>query len=239
MRCGCPHRVFRMPPPERARSEVLRSMRRQSPGSRRRTGPPCGDARCVCCRTAASHSHVLRSGRLDRTSLATRPGGPARGDRPLPRLCRPTRQPLRRLYMGDGVLVYFGYPHAHEDDTEQAVRAGLTLIDAIGELQAPQRLQVRIGIATGLVVVGDLIGAGSAQEQAVVGETPNLAARLQALAEPNAVVIGAGTRRQIGSMFELVDLGPQDLKGFATTQDAWRVLAENRTLGRFEALRPG
>src|SRR6516162_9928947 len=84
-------------------------------------------------------------------------------------------------YMGDGVLIYFGYPEAHEDDAEQAVRAGLALIDAIGELQAPQRLQVRIGIATGLVVVGDLIGAGSAQEQTIVGETPNLAARLQTL----------------------------------------------------------
>src|SRR5262249_17031854 len=88
-------------------------------------------------------------------------------------------------YMGDGVLVYFGYPTAHEDDAEQAVRAGLALARAVGELAAPGRLQLRIGIATGLVVVGDLIGAGSAQEQAIVGETPNLAARLQALAGPN------------------------------------------------------
>ena len=140
-------------------------------------------------------------------------------------------------YMGDGVLVYFGYPRAHEDDAEQAVRAGLALIDAVGELAAPERLQVRIGIATGLVVVGDLIGAGSAQEQAIVGETPNLAARLQALAEPNAIVIAESTRRQIGALFELADLGPQSLKGFSQSQRAWRVLVENRSLGRFEALR--
>jgi predicted ATPase/class 3 adenylate cyclase len=142
-------------------------------------------------------------------------------------------------YMGDGVLAYFGYPHAHEDDAEQAVRAGLALIDAVDTMQAPQPLQVRIGIATGLVVVGDLIGAGSAQEQAIVGETPNLAARLQALAEPNAIVIAETTRRQIGGLFELHDLGPQSLKGFAAQQRAWRVLSENRALGRFEALRSG
>jgi class 3 adenylate cyclase len=140
-------------------------------------------------------------------------------------------------FMGDGALVYFGYPQAHEDDAEQAVRAGLALIDAVGELQAPQALQVRVGIATGLVVVGDLIGTGSAQEQAIVGETPNLAARLQVLAEPGAVVIDEGTRRQIGARFEVCDLGPQSLKGFAEPQRAWRVLSENRALGRFEALR--
>lgn len=142
-------------------------------------------------------------------------------------------------YMGDGVLVYFGYPHAHEDDTEQAVRAGLALIDAVGELQAAEPLQVRIGIATGLVVVGDLIGAGSAQEQAIVGETPNLAARLQSLAEPNTILIAESTRRQIGALFEMVDLGLQPLKGFAERQRAWRVSAENRALGRYEALRSG
>jgi class 3 adenylate cyclase len=142
-------------------------------------------------------------------------------------------------YMGDGVLVYFGYPQAHEDDAEQAVRSGLALIDSVSELPAPQRLQVRIGIATGLVVVGDLIGAGSAQEQSVVGETPNLAARLQALAEPNAIVIAETTRRQIGALFELGDLGPQHLKGFAEAQHAWRVVSESRALGRFEALRSG
>jgi class 3 adenylate cyclase/predicted ATPase len=140
-------------------------------------------------------------------------------------------------YMGDGVLAYFGYPEAHEDDPERAVRAGFTLIDAIGALKATQRLKVRIGIATGLVVVGDLIGAGSAQEQAAVGETPNLAARLQALAEPGSIVVADNTRRQIGALFELVDLGPQQFKGFAEAQRAWRVIGENRALGRFEALR--
>jgi hypothetical protein len=142
-------------------------------------------------------------------------------------------------YMGDGVLVYSGYPQAHEDDGEQAVRAGLALVNAVGELEAPGQLQLRIGIATGLVVVGDLIGAGSAQEQAIVGETPNLAARLQALAEPNTVVIAESTRRQIGVLFEAADLGLQSLKGFAEPQRAWRVSAEDRTLGRFEALRSG
>ena len=142
-------------------------------------------------------------------------------------------------YMGDGVLVYFGYPQAHEDDAEQAVRAGLALVNAVGELEAPGGLQLRIGIATGLVVVGDLIGAGSAQEQSIVGETPNLAARLQALAEPNAIVIAESTRRLIGAMFELADLGLQSLKGFAEQQRTWRVVSENCQLGRFEALRSG
>src|SRR5262252_3675928 len=104
-------------------------------------------------------------------------------------------------YMGDGVLVYFGYPRAHEDDAERAVRAGLGVIDAVGELDIQSmELQARVGIATGLVVVGDLIGEGSAQEQSVVGETPNLAARLQGLAEPGAVVIAAATRRLIGDL---------------------------------------
>ena len=140
-------------------------------------------------------------------------------------------------YIGDGVLAYFGYPQAHENDPEHAVRAGLALIDAVGRLAAPQRLQVRIGIATGVVVVGDLLGAGSAREQTVIGETPNLAARLQALAEPDACVIAESTRRQIGSLFQLHDLGPQQLKGYAEPQRAWRVVAENRALGRFEALR--
>jgi class 3 adenylate cyclase/tetratricopeptide (TPR) repeat protein len=142
-------------------------------------------------------------------------------------------------YMGDGVLAYFGYPQAHEDDAEQAVRAGLALIAAVGALEAPQPLQVRIGVATGLVVVGDLVGTGSAQEQTVVGETPNLAARLQALAEPDAIIIAESTRRQVGALFELGDLGPHKLKGFAEAQRAWRVIAENRALGRFEALRSG
>ena len=104
-------------------------------------------------------------------------------------------------YMGDGVLVYFGYPEAHEDDAERAARAGLAVIDAVGRLATQEPLSVRIGIATGVVVVGDLIGAGAAQERGVVGETPNLAARLQALARPGTLVVADGTRRQIGTLF--------------------------------------
>src|SRR6516225_4883034 len=110
--------------------------------------------------------------------------------------------------MGDGVLVYFGYPQAREDDPERAVRAGLGVIETVSRLDVKSvELQARIGIATGLVVVGDLIGEGSAQEQSVVGETPNLAARLQALAAPGAVVIAAATRRLVGDLFEYRDLG--------------------------------
>ena len=141
-------------------------------------------------------------------------------------------------YMGDGVLAYFGYPQAHEGDPERAVRAGLELIEAIGAL-APRpdlRLEARIGIATGLVVVGDLIGDGSAKEEAVVGETPNLAARLQALAEPGSVVISPRTRRLIGGLFDCVDLGPHQLKGFAGPIELTRVVAPRR-VDRFEALR--
>jgi predicted ATPase len=141
-------------------------------------------------------------------------------------------------YMGDGVLVYFGYPRAHEDDAERAVRAGLGAIDAVGRLDVKSvRLQTHVGIATGLVVVGDLIGEGSAQEQSVVGETPNVAARLQALAEPNAVVIAAGTRRLVGDLFEYRDLGSTEVKGFAKPVPAWQVLRPSVVASRFEALR--
>jgi len=108
-------------------------------------------------------------------------------------------------YMGDGVLVYFGYPQAHEDDAERAVRAGLELITAVSALKAPVSLQTRVGIATGLVVVGDLIGSGEAQERGIVGETPNLAARLQSIAEPNTVVMAESTRTLLGNLFELED----------------------------------
>src|SRR6516225_7467954 len=114
-------------------------------------------------------------------------------------------------YLGDGVLVYFGYPEAHEDDAERAVQAGLELIAAVTALKTSVSLQTRVGIATGLVVVGDLVGSGSAQEQAIVGETPNLAARLQGIAEPNTVVIAQGTRKLVGNLFELEDLGPKEL----------------------------
>src|SRR5246127_1322820 len=127
-------------------------------------------------------------------------------------------------YMGDGVLIYFGYPRAHEDDAERAVRGGLAVIDAIDRLATWEPLNVRLGIASGLVVVGDLIGAGAAQERGVVGETPNLAARLQALAQPGTLVIADSTRRQVGGLFALADLGPQALAGFAEPQPAWRVV---------------
>src|SRR4029077_14375610 len=116
-------------------------------------------------------------------------------------------------YMGDGVLVYFGYPQAHEDDAERAVRAGLELIGAVNALEAGTKVQTRVGIATGLVVVGDLIGAGEGQERGIVGETPNIAARLQGNAEPNIVVIAESTRKLLGNLFELEDLGAKDLKG--------------------------
>jgi class 3 adenylate cyclase/predicted ATPase len=142
-------------------------------------------------------------------------------------------------YMGDGVLVYFGYPEAHEDDAERAVRAGLAVIDAVGRLTTQEPLNVRLGIATGLVVVGDLIGTGAAQERGVVGETPNLAARLQALARPGTLVVADSTRRQIGTLFEIEDLGPQPLAGFAEPQPAWRVIGESGVVSRFEALRSG
>jgi hypothetical protein len=140
-------------------------------------------------------------------------------------------------YMGDGVLVYFGYPEAHEDDAERAVRAGLAVIETVGRLATPESLKVRLGIASGLVVVGDLIGAGSAQERGVVGETPNLAARLQALGQPGTLVIADSTRRQIGALFEVEDLGPQLLAGFAEPERAWRVVGESGVVSRFEALR--
>jgi class 3 adenylate cyclase len=143
-------------------------------------------------------------------------------------------------YMGDGVLVYFGYPHAHEDDAERAVRAGLALVETIGATALPLpgelKLQMRVGIATGLVVVGDLIGSGVAQEEAVVGETPNLAARLQGLAAPNTVVIAADTRRLTGGLFEYCDLGAATLKGFADPVRAWQVVGPSAIESRFEAL---
>jgi len=140
-------------------------------------------------------------------------------------------------YMGDGVLVYFGYPQAHEDDAAQGVRAGLALVDAVANLRTDfdAALKVRIGIATGTVVVGDLIGEGAAQEEAVVGETPNLAARLQAAAEPGTVVISASTRRVTGGLFEYRDLGPVALKGWTEPTPAWQVVGASEVASRFEA----
>ena len=139
-------------------------------------------------------------------------------------------------YMGDGVLVYFGYPQAHEDDAERAVRAGLELVAAVGALKTHASLQTRVGIATGLVVVGDLIGSGEAQERGIVGETPNLAARLQGVAEPNSVVISESTRKLVGNLFELEDLGRKGLKGIAGPVRAWAVLRPALVESRFDAL---
>jgi class 3 adenylate cyclase/predicted ATPase len=139
-------------------------------------------------------------------------------------------------YVGDGVLVYFGYPQAHEDDAERAIRAGLELITAVSALKSRVSLQTRVGIATGLVVVGDLTGSGQTQERSIVGETPNLAARLQGIAEPNTVVICNSTRRLVGNLFEMEDLGPRDLKGIVRPVRAWAALRASSVASRFEAL---
>jgi len=139
-------------------------------------------------------------------------------------------------YMGDGVLVYFGYPQAHEDDPERAVRAALDAVAAVGALKSRAPLQARVGIATGVVVVGDLVGSGEAQERGIVGETPNLAARLQALAEPNTVVVAESTRKLLGELFELEDLGARNLKGIAEPVRAWAALRASSVQSRFEAL---
>ena len=141
-------------------------------------------------------------------------------------------------YMGDGVLAYFGYPQAHENDAEQAVRAGLAIVEAAPKLEtaAAAPLHVRVGIATGIVVVGDLLGAGEAQERGIVGETPNLAARLQGIAEPNMVVIAEATRKLLGNLFEFEDLGARDLKGITEPVRAWAALRPSAVANHFEAL---
>ena len=138
-------------------------------------------------------------------------------------------------YMGDGVLVYFGYPTAHEDDAERAINAGLGIVEAVGGLA--HDLQVRIGVATGTVAVGDIIGEGSSEEAAIVGEAPNLAARLQEIAEPDTVVIGEATRALVGDLFEAEDLGARDFKGFSDKLGAWAVLRPHAAKSRFEATR--
>jgi class 3 adenylate cyclase len=141
-------------------------------------------------------------------------------------------------YMGDGVLAYFGYPQAHEDDAERAVRVGLALVDRIARLPSGAgALASRIGIATGLVVVGDLVGTGEAQERGVVGETPNLAARLQAMAPANGVIIAEATRRLVGNLFEYRDLGAVEIKGLEAPAAVWQVLRPSAVDSRFEALR--
>src|SRR5262245_34163889 len=140
-------------------------------------------------------------------------------------------------YMGDGVLAYFGYPEADEDDAEQATSAGLALVDAVAGLETgvEAELQVRVGIATGVVIVGDLIGDGPAREQAALGETPNLAARLQALAEPGTVLIDANSHRLAGGHFVYRDLGARAVKGWAEPVPVWQVLGRSGVESRFEA----
>jgi class 3 adenylate cyclase/tetratricopeptide (TPR) repeat protein len=142
-------------------------------------------------------------------------------------------------YVGDGVLIYFGWPEAREADAERTVRAALAVIAAIGQMAQVESLHVRIGIATGLVVVGELIGTGEARQQTAIGETPNLAARLQGLAEPDSVVIDVATRQQIGDLFDCRDLGLHSLKGLPEPVQAWQVLVESAVQSRFEALRAG
>ncbi|WJR80845.1 adenylate/guanylate cyclase domain-containing protein [Bradyrhizobium sp. NP1] len=139
-------------------------------------------------------------------------------------------------YVGDGVLVYFGYPQAHEDDAERAVRAGLELIAVVAGLKTRAPQQVRVGIATGVVVVGHLIPSGESEERGMVGETPNLAARLQSIAGPNMVVVAESTRRLLGGFFQLDDLGMRSLKGIAGQVRAWAVLQASSVASRFEAL---
>ncbi|VIO78634.1 adenylate/guanylate cyclase domain-containing protein [Bradyrhizobium ivorense] len=142
-------------------------------------------------------------------------------------------------FMGDGILAYFGFPRAHEDEAERAIRSGLDIAEAVAKLEtaARRKLAVRVGIATGIVVVGDLIGQGPAQERDVVGETPNLAARLQGLAAPGTVVIAESTMRLVGRTFDLQPLGVHTLKGFETPVPIWSVLRDARTSTRFEAFR--
>ncbi len=140
-------------------------------------------------------------------------------------------------YMGDGVLAYFGYPEAKERDPELAVEAGLTIVEAVPDLQTPagSPLHVRVGIATGLVVVGDLVGEGESEERGVVGATPIVAARLQAIADPDSVVISEGTRQLLGSLYDLRDLGAVELKGLPAPTRAWAVLRPSAVESRFEA----
>jgi predicted ATPase/class 3 adenylate cyclase len=144
-------------------------------------------------------------------------------------------------FMGDGVLAYFGFPRAFEDAAERAVRAAIGILSEVGaiETQDGTRVQARIGIATGLVVVGEIIGTGMAQERTIVGETPNLAARLQALAEPDCIIISESTQKLLGGLFELTHAGEHELKGFARPVPVWRVCGEASVESRFAAIRTG
>jgi class 3 adenylate cyclase len=138
-------------------------------------------------------------------------------------------------FMGDGVLAYFGYPQAQEDAAERSAYAALAIIESLSQLKAPngQALKTRVGIATGLVVIGDIIGSGVAREHSIVGETPNLAARLQTLAEPNSVLVSESTHHLLGRQFDYQSLGKQALKGFGKPVKVWRVLREAAVASRF------
>ena len=138
-------------------------------------------------------------------------------------------------YMGDGVLIYFGYPQAHEDDAERAVRAGLELIAAMGALKTHEPLQTRVGIATGLVVVGDLSARALLRSKPSSARHRTLRRDLQGVAEPNSVVIAESTRKLLGNLFDLEDLGVQDLKGIAGPVRAWAALRSASVESRFEA----
>ena len=191
-----------------------------------------------------AHGHVLRPGRFHPSSRSAR----------IQRICASSisayqgvcQSAIERYegfvarYVGDGILAYFGYPQAHEEDAERAVRAGLGIIEGMSKLNVRVaerdgvQLSVRIGIATGPVVVGDVIGEGASQESAALGETPNVASRLQGLAQPDTVVIAPETRRLALDYFEYRDLGEQVLKGLTAPVRAWQVLGERATEGRFE-----
>src|SRR4030081_3943338 len=144
-------------------------------------------------------------------------------------------------FMGDGVLAYFGFPRAFEDAAERAVRAAIGILSEVGaiEMHDGTRVQARIGIATGLVVVGEIIGTGMAQERTIVGETPNLAARLQALAGTDCILVSESTQKLLGGLFELTHTGEHDLKGFSRPVPAWRVCGEASVESRFAAIRTG
>jgi len=144
-------------------------------------------------------------------------------------------------WVGDGATIYFGYPRAHEDDAERAARAGLALLKAVAVLRRERgaAIDMRIGVSTGLVVVGELIGEGEARERGVVGDTANLAARLRSLAESGTIMISQSTRQLLGNKFELKALGPQTLKGFNAPVAAWLILSERENVSRFEASRSG
>ena len=142
-------------------------------------------------------------------------------------------------HLGDGLLAYFGYPRAQEDDAERAVRAGLALAGAVAGLQAPEPLRTRVGIETGLVVIGELVGEGISEAGAISGETPNLAARLEQLAAPGEVVVGPTAWRILGGAFDVEDMGAREIKGIAAPVRAARITGERRVQSRFEARQVG